>query len=95
MADFSWMDEALCREVGTNVFFPDAADPHTINKDIADAKKVCNTCAVSAECLEYGLDEQHGIWGATTRNERVKIKRRRNQARHAGPNVVSFPVRAW
>jgi len=41
------------------------------------AKRVCRSCSVQAECLAYALsvDDPHGIWGGTTPWERRAMKR--------------------
>jgi WhiB family transcriptional regulator, redox-sensing transcriptional regulator len=43
-----------------------------------EAKRVCTTCPVRAECLEYALgnDERFGIWGGLSERERRRLKRR-------------------
>ena len=43
-----------------------------------EAKKVCLTCEVRGECLEYALmnDERFGIWGGLSERERRKLKKR-------------------
>ena len=37
---------------------------------IRDAKAVCATCPVKAACLAAVTDDDHGIWGGMTRDER-------------------------
>jgi len=39
--------------------------------------RVCRTCEVRAECLEYALenDERFGSWGGLSERERRRIKR--------------------
>ena len=43
-----------------------------------EAKKVCLSCDVRGECLEYALahDERFGIWGGLSERERRKLKKR-------------------
>ena len=43
-----------------------------------EAKRVCLTCDVRGECLEYALahDERFGIWGGLSERERRKLKKR-------------------
>ena len=43
-----------------------------------EAKRICTTCEVRAECLEYALehDERFGIWGGLSERERRRLKRR-------------------
>ena len=42
-----------------------------------EAKRVCRSCDVRAECLEYALenDERFGIWGGMSERERRRLKR--------------------
>ena len=42
-----------------------------------EAKRVCMSCEVRAECLEYALehDERFGIWGGLSERERRRLKR--------------------
>lgn len=42
------------------------------------AKRVCEGCPVKALCLEEAItNDEYGVWGGTTRSERIKIRRRR------------------
>ena len=42
-----------------------------------EAKKVCLSCDVRGECLEYALahDERFGIWGGLSERERRRLKK--------------------
>lgn len=74
MPSLQWMDDALCREVGHDLFFPETGQNPT------EAKRVCKQCPVQAECLEYALTSpfaMYGVLGGTTENERRALKRRR------------------
>jgi WhiB family redox-sensing transcriptional regulator len=66
-----WRDLALCAEVDPDMFFPEKGG------STRDAKKVCATCEVVAECLEDALrkDERFGIRGGKSERERRKLKR--------------------
>lgn len=66
-----WMDEALCAQIDTEMFFPEKGG------STRDAKRVCVTCDVKAQCLEYALrnDERFGIWGGLSERERRKYRR--------------------
>lgn len=72
MASIDWMDDALCREVGPEVFFPEADIPHRA------AIEVCRRCDVEIECLNYALtiSPVAGIWGGTTEADRRRLRRR-------------------
>ena len=70
-----WFDSAACRNLPSSMFFtnnnysrPDSREEHA-------AKQVCHTCPVRVECLAFGLEERHGIWGGRTPRERRHIRR--------------------
>ena len=66
-----WQDSALCAETDPEAFFPEKGG------STRDAKKVCRSCDVRAECLEYALetDQKHGIWGGLSERERRRLRR--------------------
>jgi len=68
----SWQERALCAQTDPEAFFPEKGG------STREAKKVCQTCSVKAECLEYALaqDERFGIWGGLSERERRKLRRR-------------------
>jgi len=68
----SWQDRALCAQTDPEAFFPEKGG------STREAKKVCQSCEVKAECLDYALahDERFGIWGGLSERERRKLKRR-------------------
>jgi len=68
---FAWQAEALCAQTDPEAFFPEKGG------STRDAKRVCQTCTVRTECLEYALahDERFGIWGGLSERERRKLKR--------------------
>jgi WhiB family redox-sensing transcriptional regulator len=67
----SWQDRALCAQADPEAFFPERGG------STREAKKVCRTCDVRAECLEYALehDERFGIYGGLSERERRRLKR--------------------
>ena len=71
-AELSWQERALCAQTDPEAFFPERGG------STREAKKVCVSCEVRAECLEYALenDERFGIWGGLSERERRKLKRR-------------------
>ncbi|GAA1302681.1 MAG: WhiB family transcriptional regulator [Brachybacterium tyrofermentans] len=71
-AEMSWQERALCAQTDPEAFFPEKGG------STREAKKVCVSCDVRAECLEYALenDERFGIWGGLSERERRKLKRR-------------------
>ena len=67
----SWQDEALCAQTDPEAFFPEKGG------STREAKRVCQTCPVRAQCLEYALehDERFGIWGGLSERERRRLRR--------------------
>ncbi len=84
----SWFDHANCRSSNGNLvaaFYP--TKTQVLNEDaIATAKSFCRACPVRDECLEHALvnNEDWGIWGGTTLDERRAIKRARRRLRRGG-----------
>ena len=68
----AWQERALCAQTDPEAFFPEKGG------STREAKKVCTSCDVRAECLDYALanDERFGIWGGLSERERRKLKRR-------------------
>lgn len=68
----AWQERALCAQTDPEAFFPEKGG------STREAKRVCSTCEVREECLEYALahDERFGIWGGLSERERRKLKRR-------------------
>jgi WhiB family redox-sensing transcriptional regulator len=70
--DPSWQEHALCAQTDPEAFFPEKGG------STREAKRVCLSCDVRSECLEYALahDERFGIWGGLSERERRRLKRR-------------------
>ena len=67
-----WQERALCAQTDPEAFFPEKGG------STREAKRVCRSCEVRTECLEYALenDERFGIWGGLSERERRKLKKR-------------------
>jgi len=67
----SWQEKALCAQTDPEAFFPEKGG------STREAKRVCGSCEVRAECLEYALenDERFGIWGGLSERERRRMRR--------------------
>ncbi|CAB4623161.1 MAG: WhiB family transcriptional regulator [Actinobacteria bacterium] len=76
-ADYTWRDEAVCRETDPDLFFPIGTTGQALLQ-IDRAKQVCNECTVQVSCLEFALatNQDSGIWGGTSEEERRDIRRR-------------------
>ena len=59
------------RAANPEAFFPEKGG------STREAKGVCASCEVRAECLEYALmnDERFGIWGGLSERERRRLRR--------------------
>jgi WhiB family redox-sensing transcriptional regulator len=92
-ADYSWRDHALCRDTDPELFFPVGTTGIALVQ-IDKARQVCRECTVRGECLEYALDtnQDSGIWGGLSEEERRVIRRQRRgrhqAAQTAEPSVV-------
>jgi len=67
----TWQERALCAQTDPEAFFPEKGG------STREAKRICSTCEVRSECLEYALehDERFGIWGGLSERERRRIRR--------------------
>jgi len=56
-----WQERSLCAQTDPEAFFPEKGG------STREAKKVCRSCDVRSECLEYALahDERFGIWAVS------------------------------
>jgi len=70
--ELEWQERALCAQTDPEAFFPEKGG------STREAKRVCLSCEVRSECLEYALanDERFGIWGGLSERERRRVKKR-------------------
>jgi WhiB family transcriptional regulator, redox-sensing transcriptional regulator len=71
--DNTWMATAVCREHRPEVFFP------TDGAGVERAQRICVTCPVREECLEYAIQNriEHGVWGGASERARRRITQAR------------------
>jgi WhiB family redox-sensing transcriptional regulator len=63
-----------CKTLDTDVFFPENGPG--VKLKIESAKQICRDCRFVYECLEYALQvDVDGIWGATTKPERRRLRK--------------------
>lgn len=55
----SWRDDAACRGMDVDLFFPDVG----VTYDSLLENVPCGTCQVRRECGEFGDTQPWGIWG--------------------------------
>jgi WhiB family transcriptional regulator, redox-sensing transcriptional regulator len=79
--DGTWRLDAACEGMDTLIFFP-IGETGPAAPQVALAKKICASCPVREECLEFSIAtiQNDGIWGGTTEDERRLIKRARRAA---------------
>lgn len=84
MADDSWRDAALCRNTDPELFFPIGTTGYAVIA-VEEAKRVCGECVVTDDCLDYALatNQDSGIWGGLSEEERRNIRRQRAAAARA------------
>lgn len=76
MTGCDWQAKALCRQVDVgDAFFPEKGG------STREAKRVCMSCEVRVECLEYANDnsERFGIWGGLSERERRRLHLRHSR----------------
>jgi WhiB family transcriptional regulator, redox-sensing transcriptional regulator len=77
----TWRNDAACTGMDTLIFFP-IGETGPALPQVNLARKVCSSCPVKDECLEFAIAtiQNDGIWGGTTEDERRLIKRARRAA---------------
>lgn len=70
-----WIEKALCAQIDPDLWFPEKGG------STREAKKMCLSCEVRAECLEIALEneERFGIWGGLSERERRRLIKEREQ----------------
>jgi len=77
-----WRDDAACRDEDPELFFPIGTTGIALEQ-VNAAKRVCARCPVQEDCLEFTLasNQDAGIWGGLTEDERRTLKRSRQRRR--------------
>ena len=69
--DFDWQNEAACRGVSTELFFPTISG--SVQQELMD---LCSSCPVYEQCLSHALHHEHyGIWAGTSEKQRISLRR--------------------
>ena len=79
--DLSWREQAACQDIDTNLFFPVGLTGAAVDQTNR-AKAICRSCSAQPACLEFALrtNQDHGVWGAHTEEERRALRRARRAA---------------
>ena len=74
-AELTWMDDAACGTSDGDAWFPEKGGSTRL------AKRVCRSCPVRSECLDFalGTNEAFGVWGGLSREERERLQRKHLQ----------------
>ena len=77
-----WAARGACRHSDPELFFPVTARGPAL-RQLARAKRVCASCPVRSDCLEYALQsgQGFGVWGGASEQERRLMRRRRLRRR--------------
>jgi len=80
-----WRRSAACRDVDPEIFFPDAESD--AERRMARAKAICARCPVREQCRQDAIErrEPAGIWGGTTPEQRVVIRRKQRRSKEGRP----------
>ncbi len=71
-----WMDQAACKGMPTERFFPETGE----GRKASEAKAICATCQVQDQCRELAVrgadaqDTDHGVFGGTVPTERGHLR---------------------
>ena len=80
-----WQDQAACRQIPVELFFPPA------EQEADEAKALCAICEVRQPCLEFAIaaGERFGVWGGLTPQERRSlVAKRRSRARAEAATTI-------
>lgn len=74
MRNLDWMGDALCAQVGPDLFFPEVP-----GQNVQKARTICGRCPVLAQCEEHAralegnaaAARRHGAWGGRSPKERA------------------------
>jgi WhiB family transcriptional regulator, redox-sensing transcriptional regulator len=71
-----WLRYAACAGEDPELFFPVGSTGPAVT-ETADAKRVCRSCPVIGECLDWALSsgQTTGVWGGTDERERAVMFR--------------------
>ena len=86
---WDWQMRGACRGMDSALFFhPEGERGPARSGREAQAKQICASCPVLAQCRAHALavHEPYGVWGGLSESERDVIVRRQNRAvRVVGP----------
>ncbi|WTX00956.1 WhiB family transcriptional regulator (plasmid) [Streptomycetaceae bacterium NBC_01309] len=80
-----WRHRAACKDEDPELFFP-LGNIGPALLQIEEAKAVCRRCPEMEACLGWALDtdQDAGVWGGMSEDERRALKRRAARSRARG-----------
>ena len=81
--DTNWRRTAACLDTDPSLFFPIGVTGAALQQ-ITDARSVCMSCSCQEACLEFALrsNQDTGIWGGASEEERRHLRRTYINRRH-------------
>jgi hypothetical protein len=92
-----WRDQAACRTIDPELFYPTAQSGPEHQAQVAKAKAVCARCPVWEQCRTWAIEDlPHGIAGGLTETERSYLRGTDQRTRRATrtPRCPARPVAA-
>jgi WhiB family redox-sensing transcriptional regulator len=79
-----WRADGACLSADPDLFFPIATGV-VAAKQVTKAQRICADCRVQKQCLDFAMKtgEVHGIWGGTTPEDRIRVRRQHMRRRRA------------
>jgi WhiB family redox-sensing transcriptional regulator len=79
-----WRSRSACLDENPELFFPVGTTGPAVTQ-VDEAKRICAGCEVRTQCLDWALQENqdHGVWGGLSEDERRSLRRRTARARAA------------
>jgi WhiB family redox-sensing transcriptional regulator len=84
LEQWDWQLSAACRGLASAAFFhPDGERGASRMRRERAAKKICASCPVIQDCLDWALKvpEPYGVWGGRSADERALLIREARPAR--------------
>ena len=80
----TWRNRSACLDEIPELFVPIGNTGPALDQ-INEAKAVCGRCQVVDACLNWAIehDQEAGVWGGHSEEERRALKRRNARVRHA------------
>ncbi len=71
-----WYNDALCQEVGPEMFYPPDDERQACRQVHAyeATRRLCAQCPVWQECRLAGMSERSGMWGGLVPQERRRLR---------------------